>query len=303
MRQHLAELLGSAVATAYGSYYGTVLTALAIRSRATLADLNRSVSNLGKGDVQYALVTLVEQHLVNHHTDENGATCYEPNWENAYNFLCRLPLLHKFIEERYGSTVAGIFHAVAKAGVVSVGDLITDLCPTSAEEQGDQDAAKQGDAAQKPPSEQQKEIYGALNLLLEVGYVGKANLRQFWPYHDRDDEAVGEVMVAQFPDGVNAKKDRELLRAEANRLLKRWRKEEETYVPSNSAGGFKNGRKRNLSPDQFGGDDGRSSKRRQLVSGLPVSAEQCDSWLIKNSDPVDVRWRFLSTNTHKLMAV
>lgn len=299
MRQNLAELLSSVVSTTYGSFYGAVTTALADRSRSTLADLNRAVPHLSTSDVRLAIVTLVQQHLVNHHTDEHGVAFYEPNWEHAYNFTCRLPTLRKFVEERYDSLVAEIFHDIAQAGVVSVADLIADLCapPATAtdpdhsntDEQNGTLGAPAGTIGEKQashePKVQEKDIYGALNLLLDAGFLMRVNARQFWPAYDRDREANSEVMVVHFPGGAGVKKERDALRMESDKLLRRWRSEDEHYVPPSTQAEFKNGRKRDRSPDND--DEGEpASKRRQTHGNLPVSVEQCRSWLAEHQEPL-----------------
>jgi Fe2+ or Zn2+ uptake regulation protein len=297
MRQNLAELLSSVVSTTYGSFYGAVTTALADRSRSTLADVNRAVPHLSTSDVRLAIVTLVQQHLVNHHTDEHGVAFYEPNWEHAYNFTCRLPTLRKFVEERYDSTVAEIFHDIAQAGVISVGDIITELCGTSAittdpnHSNADQpnhavetSARTNGEKqALHELTVQENDIYSALNLLLSAGYLMRVNSRQFWPAYDRDGEANNEIMVVQFPAGAGVKKERDALRMESDKLLRRWRKEDERCVPPGTQTGFQNGRKRDRSPNN-NDEDEPAFKRQQTHGNPPVSVEQYRSWLTEHQE-------------------
>jgi hypothetical protein len=323
MRQNLAELLASAVSTTYGTYYGTVISALATRSRANCSELIKALPELSSGDVRLALVTLVQQHLINHHTDEFGATYYEPNWDNAYNFTCRLPTLHKFMENRFDSKVAEIFDSIAQSGVVTVGDLLAVNLPKLAEKPA-QDAkdkhdtpnakastngiaktngveAPQASGEQKKElhtveapqvsAEQKKELYGALNLLLATGYIMRVNMRQFWPPHDRETEAIGEIILAKFPAGTSAKKERDALQEESSKLLRKWRDEDDSFVPPTVAASAKNGRKRSLTPafPDFGDDsEARPSKRRQLNGQLPTTVGQYRAWLSEHHEPLDV---------------
>jgi hypothetical protein len=303
MRQNLAELLASAVSSTYGSYYGSVLAALTTRSRATSAHLVRALPKLSSGDVRLALVTLVQQRLVNHHTDGSSITYYEPNWENAYNFTCRLPTLHKFVEERFDSKVAEAFDSVAQAGAALVRDLVAQV--KSAEDTANKldtmnarvgtngDARPNGVGTRQAPTEREKELYGALNLLLTAGYIMRVNIRQFWPAHDREAEAINEMMLAKFPAGTSAKKERDALQEESSKLLRRWRNEDENFFLPSVTSTAKTGRKRALSPDfpDFRDDfESRPTKRRQLSGQLLSTVGQFQTWLLQHQDPLDVSW-------------
>jgi hypothetical protein len=316
MRHNLAELLSSAVSYTYGSYYGTVLSALAARSRTSSAALIRALPKLSSSDVRLALVTLVQQHIVNHHTEESGITYYEPNWDHAYNFTCRLPALNKFMEERYDAKIADVFDSIAHAGTVTVGDLVAQLGPTTQDEKPAQQtgadnhdtpiakastdgdaatngtASKNGSAARRLLQEtQEKELYGALNLLLTAGYVMRVNMRQFWPPHDRETEAIGEIILAQFPSGTSAKRERDALQEESTKLLRRWRDEDDSYISPMMNDSARNGRKRAHSPgfpDFRDDDEERPAKRRQLNGQLPAVVGKFKSWLSEHQDPLDV---------------
>lgn len=297
MKHHLTELLSSQLATTYGTFYSTVYSALLTRSRATLPDLIRALPKLSPSDIRLALATLVSQHIVNHHTDEQGVTSYEPHWENGYNFLVRLPTLRKFVSERFDGWVGECFMGVAAEGAVSVGALTRILCGEPEEEEAQTNGATNGEVQPPKPKakkeqeikidrEKVKEMYAALNLLLTAGYLMRVTGRQFWPAYDRDTEAIDEVMATHFPNGVGVKKERDLLRAESDKLLRKWREEDENYVPPNLATANGNARKRGRSPEDPDVHEG-SRKRRQLQDHLPVAVEQTSSWLSRHQTPLD----------------
>ncbi|KIV99933.1 hypothetical protein, variant [Verruconis gallopava] len=299
MRQNLAELLASAVSTTYGSYYGAVLSALTTRARATSAQLIRATPNLSSGDVRLALVAMVQQRIVNHYTDASGTTFYEPNWEHAYNFMYRIPTLCKLVEERYDTCVANVFNAVARAGVVCVNELLTEMCPAPPEDAKSKHENSNTNMVENGGSDtragqsailSENELYGALNVLLAAGYLMRVNLRQFWPPHDREIEATNEVLRSDFPTGVSAKKEKDELKRQTMRLLRRWREEDENFE-SHGVNGFNSpSRKRTAHHgDSYLDADAelRNPKRQQLNGQSKTLVEHHRSWLSKHQDPLD----------------
>jgi hypothetical protein len=296
IRQNLAELLTSAASASYGSFYGTVLAALTSRSRATLAELHRALPNFSSADARLALVTLVQQHLVNHYTDEHGSTFYEPNWEHAYNFTCRLPTLRKFIADRYGEDVAEVFHSVAQAGVISVGELMEQFSsrPLDQSNNAEEPMITDGHDAVGSTTDGATGtiLYGMLSLLLATGHVVRVNARQFWSIYDRDIEAVHETAQSHFPAGTSVKKERDSLRAESDKLLRQWRNEEESFDPSSATDASQSTRKRGHAADLPDvGDDGgdRSSKRRQIQGNVPIAVGGHQIWMKQHQKPLHVR--------------
>ncbi|KAL0260408.1 RNA polymerase III subunit C82 [Diplodia seriata] len=244
-------------------------------------------SDLTTRDIKHGLAVLIQQNLVLHYTTE-GEVFYEPHWGEAYA-LVRAGKIVKMVEDRFGESAGGLVSNLLLLGHAGISDL-ADAYGVSSKTGGvdseslhvNGNGIVNGDDASAGADRTQvhiktlDDLHRILRQLLDAGFIIPARRRHFYPTSDLRNEAERIVKANVFGGQVKGKQVAEM-EVEVNKLLKKWRDEEEDEEVQ--AGGVSAGMKRGREDNNL-----QARKRVKINARLPNGS---NSMAAANVIPLD----------------
>ncbi|OJD31969.1 dna directed rna polymerase iii subunit [Diplodia corticola] len=253
MAEHISELCTLLVDDLYGELSSRVFSILAKLGRLTIRGVVK-YSDLTARDIKHGLAVLIQQNLVLHYTTEEEIF-YEPHWEQAYA-LVRAGKIVKMVEDRFGESAGGLVSNLLLLGHARISDL-ADAYGVSFKAGGvdseslhvNGNGIVNGDDASAGADKRQihiktlDDLHRILRQLLDAGFIIPVRRRHFHPTSDLRNEAERIVKANVFGGQVKGKQVAEM-EVEVNKLLKKWRDEEEDeeVQTGGASAGMKRGR-------------------------------------------------------------
>ncbi|KAH7058948.1 RNA polymerase III subunit RPC82-domain-containing protein [Macrophomina phaseolina] len=256
MAEHISELCTLLVDDLYGELSSRVFSILAKLGRLTIRGLVK-YSDLSARDLKHGLAVLIQQGLVLHYTTEDEIY-YEPHWDHAYS-LVRAGKIVKMVEDRFGESAGGLVSNLLLLGHAKVSDLAdaygvssktgaVDAASLHVNGNGIANGEETNSGAEKNQNHVKTldDLHRILRQLLDAGFVIPVRRRHFYPTSDLRNEAERIIKHTLFGGQVKGKQISEM-EVEVNKLLKRWRDEEDDQEEQSNgvSAGMKRGREDN----------------------------------------------------------
>lgn len=205
-------------------------------------------------DLKHGLAVLIQQGLVLHYTAEDEIY-YEAHWDHAYA-LVRAGKIVKMVEDRLGEPAGGLVSNLLLLGHAKISDLAdaygvskqngaVDSASLHVNGNGVANGHDTNAAAEKAQNHVKTldDLHKLLRQLLDTGFIIPVRRRHFHPVADLRNEAERIIKHTIFAGQVKGKQIQEMEK-EVNKLLKKWRDEEndDEEQPGGVSAGTKRGR-------------------------------------------------------------